>query len=68
MQIIIARPRRFLIFVLRIALAVAAIGFSGGVSRPVQAGDASLEFVGNLISTPHGSLWSWLDPTYSHCF
>ena len=68
MQIVIARPRRFLILVLPIALAVAAIGFSGGISGPLQAGGASLEFVGNLISRFHESPWSWLDPTYSHCF
>ena len=68
MQIVIARPRRFLIFALPIVFAVAAIGFSGGVSGPVRAGDASLEFVGNLIGTFHDQPWSWLDPTYSHCF
>ena len=68
MQIVIARPRRFLILVLPIVLAVAAIGFSGGVSGPVQAGDASFEFVGNLISTFHDQPWIWLDPTYPHCF
>lgn len=68
MQIAIARPCRFLIFALPIVLAVAAIEFSGGVPESVRAGDASPEFVGNLIGTFHSSLWSWLDPTYSHCF
>ena len=68
MQIVIARSRRFLIYVLSIALAVCAIGFSGGTFGHVQAGDASLAFVGNLIGTFHDQPWIWLDPTYSHCF
>ena len=58
MQITIAHPPRFLIFVLPIGLAVAVIGFSGGVSGAVRVGDASPEFVGNLIGTVHRSLWS----------
>jgi hypothetical protein len=64
----IVRPHRPLMLSLPVMLASVAIGFSGGLSALVRAGDASLEFVGNLISTAHDIFPDRLDPTYPHCF
>jgi len=64
----VSRPRRPLILVLPLALAVVAIGFSGGFSALARAGDASLEFVGNLMSVPWEFSLDPLDPTFPHNF
>jgi hypothetical protein len=64
----LARPRRSLMLALPVVLAVAAIGFSGGILALARAGDASLEFVGNLISAFHDISLDRLDPTYPRCF
>ncbi|RRA47513.1 hypothetical protein [Acidipila sp. EB88] len=41
----------------------------GGASSLARAGEASLEFVGNLIESVHDlPLSERLDPTYPHCF
>ena len=41
----------------------------GGASSLARAGEASLEFVGNLIESVHDLPFSErLDPTYPHCF
>lgn len=64
----IIRSRRSLILALPLALAVPAIGLSGGFSALARVGDASLEFVGHLISRSHHPSWDRLDPTYPRCF
>jgi hypothetical protein len=64
----IARSRRPLMLVLRVAFKTVAIGVSGGISALARAGDASLEFVGNLISAFHDISLDRLDPTYPRCF
>jgi hypothetical protein len=40
----------------------------GGLPTLAQAGESSLEFVGNLISNVHHISLDRLDPTYPHCF
>jgi hypothetical protein len=62
------RPSRSLMLALPVALAVAAIGVSGGLSALARAGDVSLEFVGNLIGAFHDISLDPLDPTYPYCF
>lgn len=64
----IVRPHRSLMLSLPVVLAVVAIGFSGGIPALVRAADASLEFVGNLISTAHDISLDGLDPTYPQLF
>jgi hypothetical protein len=64
----IVRPHHSLMLVLPVVLASVAIGLSGGIPAFVRAADASLEFVGNLISTAHDISLDRLDPTYPRCF
>ena len=40
----------------------------GGLPMLAQAGESSLEFVGNLISNVHHISLDRLDPTYPRCF
>ncbi len=64
----VSRPRRPLILALPLALAFVAIGFSGSFSALARASDASLEFVGNLISGPCDFSLHPLDPTFPRKF
>ncbi len=64
----IVRSRRPLMLVLPVVLKTFAIGISGGISALARAGDASLEFVGNLFSTVHDISLDRVDPTYNRCF
>lgn len=64
----IVRPHRSLMLTLPVVLVFVAIGLSEGIPALVRAGDVSLEFVGNLISTAHDISLDRLDPTYPHCF
>ena len=68
MQIIIVYSRKQIILCVAALMIVAIFMAAGG--RPLFAliGVGAPEFVGNLIGTFHGQPWSWLDPTYSHCF
>ena len=65
----IVRSRRTRAFILPIVLVILAVGFSGGFSALARAGDASLAFVGHLISGLHdGFSLDRLDPTFPRCF
>jgi hypothetical protein len=64
----IVRPHSSLMLAQPVVLASVAIGLSGGIPALARAGDASLEFVGNLTSTAHDISLDRLDPTYPHCF
>jgi hypothetical protein len=64
----IVRPRRSLMLAPPVVLASVAIGLSGGIPALVRAGDASLEFVGTLISAFHDISLDRLDPMYPRCF
>jgi hypothetical protein len=64
----IVHPRRSLMLALPVVLVIVAIGLSGGILALARAGDASLEFVGNLISAFHDISLDRLDPMYPRCF
>lgn len=64
----ISRPRHIWKVILPIVLVALAIGLPGSISAMARAGDASLEFVGNLIQSVHHISLDRLDPTYPHCF
>lgn len=64
----ISRPRRIWKVILPMVLVAVAIGLPGNISAMVRAGDASLEFVGNLIQSAHGISLDKIDPTYPRCF
>ena len=48
-------------------LVITMTGVSGGFSALVRAGDASLEFVGHLISGFNPFPSGWPDPTCPQC-
>ena len=64
----VSRPRSPLILVLPHALAIVAIGLSGGFSALARAADASLEFVGNCTTGIHDFSLDRLDPTCPRIF
>ena len=64
----IARPRKLLAVGTAVCLVGALSAGMGGVQRIAQGGEASLEFVGNLISSVRDIRPDRLDPTYPRCF
>lgn len=64
----IAHPGRNWIVAVVITASLIVAGLSGDCSTLTRAGDASLEFVGRLISGFHDLSLERLDPTYPHCF
>ena len=64
----IARPRQLLAVGTAVCLGGALFAGMGSVQRIAQGGEASLEFVGNLISSVRDIRLDRLDPTYPRCF
>lgn len=64
----IARPRQLLAVGAAVCLGGALFAGMGGVQRIAQGGEASLEFVGNLISSVRHIRLDRLDATYPRCF
>ena len=65
---VLARSR--LLLAVGVAVCLGGLLFSvGSVPAIARAGEASLEFVGNLINSVHStSLYERFDPTYPRCF
>jgi hypothetical protein len=64
----IVRSRQLLAAGFAMCLGGALFVGMGGTSLIARAGDASLEFVGNLIAGFHNISLDRLDPTYPRCF
>jgi hypothetical protein len=66
---VLAHSRRWLSVGAALLLGGTLFAGVGGVSGMARAGEASLEFVGNLIHSVHdASLYERFDPTYPRCF
>lgn len=63
----VTRPRQSLTVVATVCLGGALFVGLGGVSALARAGQASLEFVGNLINGVHNISLDRLDPTCPQC-
>ena len=64
----ISHARRSWILVSVAIVVVTITSVSGGFSAIACAGDASLNFVGHLISKVNPLPLNWLDPTCPQCF
>ena len=64
----IARPRQLLAVGTAVCLRGTLFAGMGSVQRIAQGGEASLEFVGNLISAVRDIRLDRFDPTYPRCF
>ena len=68
MKIGIVRPTSRSVLTSLAMTALLAVGFQYGSAVLTWAGDASLDFVGHLISGIHVPSLDSLDPTYPRCF
>ena len=64
----IAHLRRHWTVASLLTVSLIVAGLSGGCSTLARSGDASLEFVGHLISGFHDPSLERLDPTHPRCF
>ena len=65
---VLAHSRRLLAVGVGLFLGGTLFASIGGVSGMARAGEASLEFVGNLINGVRNIDLNRLDPTYPRCF